>query len=402
MVHGGAQYQIKYVNASLGIGGYTIVDAAVLVLKGLIYRPDISLAIDKQARRHEAKDVELASVLGFYLQTELNRLNGKSLIGDILNRFLLQAFQGFVEDVVILERFHCPRGQQGQAQRLLVEVQDIHRAGAKGTEHRREGEDDNFIYPGIWPVGAAVGRPGTAESKQDEIAGLVAPEERLLGNGITHISIYYFLNQQRGLFYLKPEGAGNLFPYGRYRLSFIQPHASAMIVVRVDITQHDVGIGNGGLGPPEVIRGRPRYGPGTLRPDLQSITHDGVQPGDGASTGSDRPCLQDSHVHPPAVDEGVVLVEPAAAGHYQAQVEACAAHIADHNVVIAQRLADIGPADEAGHRSPVKSLDSSRTKDLGHTAAVMHHHNDLIVTRVPQFITRTGDLLPHGVMKVGI
>ena len=175
-----------------------------------------------------------------------------------------------------------------------------------------------------------------------------------------------------------------------------------MVKVRVDVTEHDIGIGDGGVGAAEIVRCRPRHGAGALGPDLQAVAHGGVQPGDRAAAGPDGTRLQDGHIHPPAVDEGMVLVEPAAAGHHQAEVEAGAAHVRDDDIIIAERLADVGPADESRHRSAIKGLDGRGAEDLRHAAAVVHHHDDLVVAGVAQLIAGAGDLLPHGVMQVGV
>ena len=95
VVHGGAQYQVKHIHAPLGISRDTVIDAAVFILKSFIYRHDIGCVIDKQERGHETEDIELAAVLGFYLQAELDGLEGEALVGDVLDGSLPAGFLQF-------------------------------------------------------------------------------------------------------------------------------------------------------------------------------------------------------------------------------------------------------------------------------------------------------------------
>src|SRR4030043_89961 len=138
VVHGGAQYQVKHVHAPLRISRNAVVDPAVLILKSFIYRHDVGCTINKQERRHKTEDIELAAVLGFYLKTKLNGLKRKALIGNVLDRSLLHALYRTIEDIVIFKTLHCYWSQQRKAQRLFVQMEDVHCAFAKGTEHRRE------------------------------------------------------------------------------------------------------------------------------------------------------------------------------------------------------------------------------------------------------------------------
>ena len=52
----------------------------------------------------------------------------------------------------------------------------------------------------------------------------------------------------------------------------IEAQLTTQEIVRVEATQHQVGVGDGGLRTTRAVAGRPRFGPRAARPDTQQST----------------------------------------------------------------------------------------------------------------------------------
>ena len=91
-----------------------------------------------------------------------------------------------------------------------------------------------------------------------------------------------------------------------------------MVVVRVNVAQDDVGVGNRRLNPAKIIGSRSGHGAGALRPDLQAIAYCLIEPGYRPAPGADGACLHHTDVYPPAVDYRTKFVKTGAAGYNSA------------------------------------------------------------------------------------
>ena len=76
----------------------------------------------------------------------------------------------------------------------------------------------------------------------------------------------------------------------------IERHAPAVEIVRIEIAEHDAGVGHRRLVAAAAVAGRPRHGAGALRADAQQAA--GVDPGDRAAAGADR-CARRPSTSPP-------------------------------------------------------------------------------------------------------
>ena len=64
-------------------------------------------------------------------------------------------------------------------------------------------------------------------------------------------------------------------------------------------------------------------------------------------------------------------------------------------------IANVASAYYAGNWATIVGIQSSRPVNLGHTAAVMHHHHGSLVACAPQLITHSLKLVRHGSLQVG-
>ena len=130
--------------------------------------------------------------------------------------------------------------------------------------------------------------------------------------------------------------------------SILQLYLPAAEIVRVDIAKDDCGVGDGGLGPAEVVAGGPGVGRGALGPHPEQTQR--IQPAYAATTGSDTHYI--GHLDPEAVvAEPLPDLQADLPVLHQAGVPGGPAHIADEEVVLADRLTQIDRAGGSGRRT---------------------------------------------------
>jgi len=81
-----------------------------------------------------------------------------------------------------------------------------------------------------------------------------------------------------------PSGCAIFFD-GRTRLARVEPDGTADQMIGVDVTENDIGIGQGGLGALKVVADGTRRSASAMRSDLQRAA--GVDPDDRAAARSD-------------------------------------------------------------------------------------------------------------------
>ena len=83
---------------------------------------------------------------------------------------------------------------------------------------------------------------------------------------------------------VRPSGSADLLFDGRLGQLLPQPPVAAQEVVRIEITQHQVGVGDGRLRPAQAVAGRARDGARAGRADLQAAAQ--VDGSDAAAPGA--------------------------------------------------------------------------------------------------------------------
>ncbi len=104
----------------------------------------------------------------------------------------------------------------------------------------------------------------------------------------------------------------------------VEPAVAAEEIVRVEIAEHEVGVGDGRLGAALAVAGRSRHRAGAFRPDMQDAA--GIDPRDRAAAGADARDVE-------AVQRDAVAADLAVhdqrrrAVHHQADIGRGAAHV---------------------------------------------------------------------------
>src|SRR6266545_1690741 len=101
------------------------------------------------------------------------------------------------------------------------------------------------------------------------------------------------MNSIRGLRQVQTERMRNLVFNGLLGLGAIEPESPADEPLRVDVTQHQIRIGNGRQRPALVITGGPRRGSRAARPNAQSSA--GIKPGEAPAASSNLSDIDRRH-----------------------------------------------------------------------------------------------------------
>ncbi len=104
----------------------------------------------------------------------------------------------------------------------------------------------------------------------------------------------------------------------------VEPAVAAEEIVRVEIAEHEVGVGHGRLGAALAVAGRPRHRAGALRPDMQDAA--GIDPRDRAAAGADAGDVEAVQGDAVAADLAVHDQRRRAVDH-QADIGRGAAHV---------------------------------------------------------------------------
>ena len=196
---------------------------------------------------------------------------------------------------------------------------------------------------------------GAAERDQHVLPRIAAALDRDHAHGAFHVAVRDGMDAPCGTRERKPERLGNngIDAGGRGRA--VQRHRATVEIVRIQITEDKVGIGDGRAGPAGAITNRPGKRAGALRSDRDQ-SHSCI--GDAAAARSDLEQLNRKNAErKPAVFPGVDGVH--LVGHAdhrlavldQTEFGCRAAHIEGHHVLMAKLPADLRAHQHSGSRS---------------------------------------------------
>ena len=295
--------------------------------------------------------MDLPAVEHVELEADGRVLPAQALGLDLAPRLVHQLAHHRVEGVAIDRRRARERRQQHHPLRALVHVDDVHDRRAVGAEHRREREHDRARD--LPHVAGDVGRTAAAEGEQREVRRLVAAQRHLLADRRRHLVVDDAPDQRGRLDDRQPERLGDPLADRLLGGVAVQRHAPREELVRAEVAEHEVGVGDRRLGPAELVGHRARVGAGALRADLEPVAQRAVDPGDRAAAGTDRQRLQHGGRDHPLVDDRVELVVAHRVPDDQADVERRAADVGGDDVVRAELAGDVTRADQAGDRPAV-------------------------------------------------
>ncbi len=135
------------------------------------------------------------------------------------------------------------------------------------------GRNDDPAHPEMGGDAAGMGRAGAAAGKEGKVAGIVPLEHHFLENLLAHVRVNDPADARGGLHHIDAQGTRYLLFNGHAAQIRVKQNLAAQVVVRVQIAQHQIGIGNRRFMPALVVTGGPGHGSRRLRADLQGIPH---------------------------------------------------------------------------------------------------------------------------------
>ena len=128
----------------------------------------------------------------------------------------------------------------------------------------------------------------------------------------------------------------------------IEPAVAAEKIFRVEIAEHEIGVGHGGAGTALAVTGRSRQRPGAFRPDMQDAA--GIDPRDRAAAGADARNVQAVQRDAVAADFAVHDQRRLAVRH-QADIGRGAAHVERDQVLYPDQAGGMDAAGDPAGRS---------------------------------------------------
>ena len=173
------------------------------------------------------------------------------------------------------------------------------------------------------------------------------------------------------------------------------------VVVRIEIAEQQVGVGDRGPQAAPVVAGRSRVRAGRLRADLDGVVNP-VVGRDGAAARTERVQVHHRHRDQPAVDRRQeVIVLDAALGD-QADVERGAAHIGGDDVAQPGLARKMLRRTDTGDRAGMDCLQRVGGVHLRHAAGVVDHQHRLVVTEVAQVVRQLAERVEHDLVQEGV
>ena len=187
---------------------------------------------------------------------------------------------------LVEERLTAPPSSAGVADMGARDLEtQIGRQHAPGRQHRRDARHDD---PREAELAGDVGRVqpgGAAEGEEREAARIDAAAHRDEPHPLGHVGVDDAMDA------LAPRPAGRcraraaIGSTARLGRGAVEPRAAAEEARRVEVAEHEIGVGDGRGGAAPTVAGRTRNGAGALRPDMQDAA--GIDPGDRAAAGAD-------------------------------------------------------------------------------------------------------------------
>ena len=271
-------------------------------------------------------------------------------------RVAVEAHHAGEPEIELLLGHHQPQRRTHAGAARDDHARDLERAGeAAGMQRTRTAEGDQRIAPRIAP----------ALDRDDA--------HRALHSGIGHR-----MDAPGRLFEIKAERGADLAQDRRPRRLLLQAHRPAVEIARVQIAEHQIGIGDGGLAAAACIADRPRLGPGTVRPDRDQA-HFGAR--DAAAAGADLEQFDRHDVERPAAAAAVVHRIDLEGGTHRRhpvvdrpELGGGAAHVEAHYMACPFFLPHLRAHQHPGRRAGFDDADRIGTgKDAGHQPAIGLH-----------------------------
>ena len=263
-----------------------------------------------------------------------------------------------------------------------MDVHLIHIAGAAGRKYRRERRRQDLVDAQGLGDPAGMQRAVAAVSEHGEIPGLVTARAQFGRDAIGHVGIDRLLDQLDDVDHFQLEVIAQMLLDGLARSPRVELDASRRVVLRVEVTQQQIGVGHRRTQATMVVAGRSGIRAGALRSDLHGLVHP-IELGDRAAPSAKRLQVHHRNRHHPAIDHRIEVVVLDAALNDDADVEAGASHIR------ANDIAEIGLRGEVflesrhpRHRPGMHRLQRISGVELRHTPGVVVHQHGLAITRL--------------------
>ena len=173
-----------------------------------------------------------------------------------------------------------------------------------------------------------------------------------------------------------------------------------MVVVGVQVAEHQVGVGHRGLVAALAVTRRTGRGACAARADRQPGV--GIVAGDRAAAGAHGLDVHHRHLDQPAVDDRVELVEAHGALDHDPDVEGGPAHVGGHDLVELEAVGHVARSIKAGDGACVNGLERSRTRQAPHAAGVVHQLDRAAVAHPAQLVAQVGHAVAGVAVQVGI
>ena len=253
-------------------------------------------------------------------------------------------------------------------------------------------------------------RTGAAEREQGELLDVLAALDRVDACRGRHVLVDQLVNPPGRAHRLEAERpADPRFDRAR-RGRGIEAHLAAEKELRVEIAEHQIGIGHGRLVAALPVAGRARIGAGAVRPDLEQP--EAVDPGDAAAAGADLDHLDHRHLDRQAAalleavlavdleicrDQGFAMLDQAGLGGGAAHVEREQARAVDQPAVV-------GGGERAGGRAGLDQAhgEAAGGLDVAHAAVRLHDEQGALDADRAQALLEAPQITPGEALHVDV
>ena len=174
-----------------------------------------------------------------------------------------------------------------EGQRRREEAEGGSRARPEGHEHAGHLEDASDL-PGVH-------RSRAAEGIQRVGAQVLAALDAVNSCGRSHVLVDDPMYVPGGSRQVGAHGRPDPVRDRPPRRVHVEPHSAPQEEVRIEIAQHEIGIGDRRLAATQAVAGGARVGPRAVGPDLQEAH--AIEPSDGAAARPDLDQLDDGHAN---------------------------------------------------------------------------------------------------------
>ena len=146
---------------------------------------------------------------------------------------------------------------------FLVVVAHVRLQHAPGGERAGMHGHDDLADLQLFGERARLGRAGPAEGHEAEIPRVDAALHRDGANRIGHLGVHDIHDALRHAFRREPEHVADALQ-GTHRRIAVERHFAAGEVRAIQAAEHEIGVGDRGLGATQPVTGGPRHGAGGL------------------------------------------------------------------------------------------------------------------------------------------